>query len=77
MRQRGQHDLGYVVPSQVEKVAENAGAGGCHTEVLMTTAATSAKTIAQHTMYHDAMPEDGMTASAPYVHAESTCNATS
>ena len=76
MRQRGQHDLGYVVPSQVEKVAENAGAGSCHTEVLMATAATGAETIAQHAMHHDTMPADAVKASALNVHTASTCNAT-
>jgi hypothetical protein len=55
-RQSGQHDFGDVITGKVEEVAEDARAGSCHPQVLMATAATSAKAVAQHAVNHDTVP---------------------
>jgi hypothetical protein len=60
MGQRRQHDFGNIVSGKVEEVAEDARAGGCHPQVLVTAASTGAEAIAQHAMHHYTMPVDGM-----------------
>ncbi len=55
-RQSGQHDFGDVIAGKVEKVAEDARSGSCHPQVLMATAATGTKAVAQHAVNHDAVP---------------------